>query len=72
MRLLTKSTMQKITHAKNLVETPAHGVLWDAEENQGKDIEPGTFVEFLRYATVHFEQIRELLSMWRLRSRCRP
>ena len=58
-RLLTKSTMQKVTHGKNLTKTPALGVFWDAEENQGKDIEPGTFAELLRYGTVHFEQTRE-------------
>lgn len=56
-RLLTKSSMQKITHAKNLTISPHLGVLWD--ENPGKDCRPGTFGELLRYGTVHFEQTRK-------------
>ncbi|KAH7408041.1 hypothetical protein BKA64DRAFT_776225 [Cadophora sp. MPI-SDFR-AT-0126] len=58
-RLLTKSSMQKITHGKNLTKTPALGVLWDETENEGKDVEPGTFAELLRYGSVHLEQTRE-------------
>lgn len=57
-RLLSKASMQKITHGKNLTKTPALGVLWDEEANEGKDIEPGTFAELLRYGSVHFEQNR--------------
>jgi len=58
-RLLTKSSMQKITHGKGLTRTEALGVILDREENEGKDIEPGTFAELLRYGSVHFEQTRE-------------
>jgi hypothetical protein len=58
-RMLTKASMQKITHGKNLTKTPALGVLWDLKENEGKDIEPGTFASLLRYGSVHFEQLRE-------------
>lgn len=58
-RLLTRSSMQKITHGKNLTKTPALGLLWDMKENEGKDIEPGTFAELLRYGSVHFEQNRK-------------
>lgn len=57
-RLLTRSSMQKVTHGKNLTKNSALGVLWDKDENQGKDIEPGTFAELLRYGSVHFEQTR--------------
>lgn len=56
-RLLTKSSLQKITHGKNLTNDVHLGVLWD--ENEGKDVEPGTFAELLRYGTTHFEQTRE-------------
>lgn len=56
-RLLTKSSMQKITHAKGLTVSPHLGVLWD--ENPGKDCEPRTFGELLRYGTGHFEQTRK-------------
>ncbi|KAK3724774.1 hypothetical protein LTR37_000822 [Vermiconidia calcicola] len=55
-RLLTKSSMQKITHGKNLTASVHLGTLWD--ENPGKDCEPGTFAGLLRHGTVHFEQTR--------------
>lgn len=58
-RLLTRSSMQKITHGKNLTKGLALGILWDMEENEGKDVAPGTFAELLRYGSVHFEQERE-------------
>ena len=60
-RMLTKSSMHKITHGKNLTKTPALGVLWDEKEHSEKDIEPGTFAELLRYGTIHFEQTRETI-----------
>ncbi|KAF2807566.1 uncharacterized protein BDZ99DRAFT_419922 [Mytilinidion resinicola] len=58
-RLLTKSSMQKITHGKHLTETPALGIFLDAKENQGADIASGTFAELLRFGSVHLEQTRE-------------
>ena len=58
-RLLTQSSMQKVTHGKNLTKGLALGILWDMEENEGKDAAPGTFAELLRYGSVHFEQTRE-------------
>jgi hypothetical protein len=59
-RLLTQSSLQKITHGKNLTNSVHLGVLWD--ENKGKDAEPGTFAELFRYGTVHFEQTRPEIS----------
>ena len=58
-RLLKQSSMQKITHGKNLTKSPALGILLNMEENEGKDIAAGTFAELLRYGSVHFEQERE-------------
>ncbi|KAJ7887512.1 hypothetical protein B0H14DRAFT_1235306 [Mycena olivaceomarginata] len=58
-RLLTRSSMQKITHGKGLTNTVALGILWDMKENEGKDREPGTFAELMRYGSVHFRQKRE-------------
>ena len=58
-RLLTRSSMQKVTHGKNLTKEVALGTLWDLEENEGKDVEPGTFAGLLRYGSVHFEQERK-------------
>lgn len=51
--------MQKVTHGKNLLRTPALGTLWDLTENEGKDVEEGTFAELLRYGALHFQQTRE-------------
>jgi hypothetical protein len=53
--------MQKITHGKNLTKTPALGSIWDLPENEGKDVEPGTFVELLRHGAVNFRQTRDTL-----------
>ena len=60
-RLLTQSSMQKITHGKNLTKGLALGSLWDMKENEGKDMAPGTFAELLRYGSVHFEQERQTI-----------
>lgn len=58
-RLLTKSSMQKITHGKGLTNDAQLGVLLDKPENEGKDCAEGTFAELLRYGTVNFRQTRE-------------
>jgi hypothetical protein len=58
-RLLTNSTMQKITHGKDLMHTVSLGTLLDMKENLGKDCKEGTFGELLRYGSVHLEQTRE-------------
>ena len=60
-KMLTQSSMQKITHGKYLIKGLALGSLLDMEENEGKDKEPGTFAELLRYGSVHFEQKREAI-----------
>lgn len=56
-RLLTRASMQKVTHGKGLVSKPPLGVLLDRPENEGLDLKAGTFFELLRYGSVHFEQI---------------
>ena len=60
-RLLTRSSMQKIVHGKNLAKGQSLGILWDRKENEGKDMAPGTFAELLRFGSVHFEQQREAI-----------
>jgi len=57
--MLTGSCMQKIMHGKGLTKVLACGMLLDMEENEGKDREPGTFGELLRYGSVHLEQTRK-------------
>ena len=48
-RLLTQSSMQKITRGKGLTHDVHLGVLWDRPENQGKDCRIETSAEMLRY-----------------------
>lgn len=55
---LAQSSMQKVTHAKNLTKTPALGSLWDLEEKEGGHGE-GTFADLLRYGATRFRQKRE-------------
>ncbi|KAL4965048.1 glycosyltransferase [Aspergillus stella-maris] len=61
MTLLADSSLQKIYRGKEMMKYPALGTLWDEEENEDKDHEPGTFAELLRYGSVHFEQTRGIL-----------
>lgn len=56
-RLLSRSTMQKITHGKHLTNDVHLGVLWD--EFDGRDCAEGTFAELLRYGCENFRQTRE-------------
>lgn len=58
-RLLTRSSMQKITHGKGLTHDVQLGALWDVAENEDKDCAKGTFAELLRFGSVNFEQTRE-------------
>jgi hypothetical protein len=60
---LAHSSMWKISHVKGLTHKPQLGSLLDATENTGKDQAPGTFMELLRYGTVHFRQKRETPSL---------
>jgi hypothetical protein len=58
-RLLTKSSLMKVTSGHGLTITPHLGVLWIQKENEGKDYAERTFAELLRYGSVWFEQTRE-------------
>ncbi|PGH02660.1 hypothetical protein GX51_04543 [Blastomyces parvus] len=59
-RVLTRSSMQKVSHSKKLAPKPGLGYYWD--ENDGADCAPGTFGELLRYGSVYFEQTRESIA----------
>ncbi|KAK4244487.1 capsule polysaccharide biosynthesis [Corynascus novoguineensis] len=56
---LAHSSFWKISHVKGLTHKPQLGSLLDAPENTGRDRAPGTFMELLRYGTVHFRQKRQ-------------
>lgn len=58
-RLLTRSSMQKVTHGKGLTKDLSLGYLLDQPENENADCAPGTFGELLRWGAVHLEQTRE-------------
>lgn len=58
-KMLTNTSMQKITRGHDLVEGVAVGNLGDLPENEGNDVETGTFAGLLRYGRVWFEQTRE-------------
>ena len=57
-RLLSSSSLQKITHGKHLTHDAHLGALWDLPEHQGKDRAKGTYAELLRYGSVQFRQTR--------------
>jgi hypothetical protein len=56
--ILCESSMQKISRGKNMSISVQLGTMLDLPENSGKDHEPGTFAELLRYGTIHFRQKR--------------
>lgn len=60
-RLLTKSSLMKVTSAQGMTITPHLGALWSLPENLDKDSAEGTFAELLRYGSVHFEQTRAMI-----------
>lgn len=60
--MLGKGSMQKVTHGKGLTTSVSLGTLLDTPEHLGKDQEPGTFFDLLRYGTVHFRQTRESIA----------
>ncbi|KAH8671736.1 hypothetical protein BX600DRAFT_487139 [Xylariales sp. PMI_506] len=57
-QILCESSMQKISHGKDMSVSVQLGTLLDSPEHADKDHEPGTFAELLRYGTVHFRQKR--------------
>lgn len=56
--ILTKGSVQKVSHGKGLTHSKQLGTLWDEAANEGKDCAPGTFAELLRYGSLHFRQKR--------------
>ncbi|KAI1194444.1 capsular polysaccharide synthesis protein-domain-containing protein [Nemania serpens] len=60
--LLTESSMLKIGTIKGMVDWVSLGTMWNMPKNLGKDSEPGTFAELLRYVPIHFRQIRKDIS----------
>jgi hypothetical protein len=61
-RLLTKSSLQKFTHGKEISHEVHCGTLLDEGDSVKSDCAEGTFGELLRYGSVHFEQTREKIA----------
>lgn len=61
--LLTESSMMKIGTIKGMVDWVSLGTMWNMPKNLGKDSEPGTFAELLRYVPLHFRQTRKDISI---------
>ncbi|KAL2144480.1 hypothetical protein VTI28DRAFT_9055 [Corynascus sepedonium] len=57
-RLLARSSMQKVTHAKALTDDVMLGTLWDRPENEDADCRPGTFAWLLRRGPLCLRQTR--------------
>ncbi|KAI9150725.1 putative glycosyl transferase FCK3 [Paramyrothecium foliicola] len=61
--ILSECSMQKIYRGGNVFAAVQLGTLLDLPENEGKDCEPGTFAELLRYGSVHFCQKRHEITV---------
>ncbi|KAL8816634.1 MAG: hypothetical protein Q9223_004382 [Gallowayella weberi] len=59
-RIVRDSCMMKVSHYSKLLDMPMLGNLWEEPGNEDADCAEGTFAAYLRYASVHFEQTREL------------
>ncbi|KAK3309752.1 uncharacterized protein B0T15DRAFT_545740 [Chaetomium strumarium] len=57
-RLLTRSSMQKVSHGKGLTSDVMLGALWDMPENETADCAPGTFAWLLRQGPLCLRQTR--------------
>ncbi|KAL1952870.1 hypothetical protein VTO42DRAFT_4075 [Malbranchea cinnamomea] len=55
--MLANSATMKLSHGNGSMETTL-AALWDDPKHHHKDVEPGTFAAYLRYASVHCEQTR--------------
>jgi len=58
--LLANTSTMKLSHGPPGALASFLADIWDLEENKNKDIEVGTYAEFLRYGSVHFKQTRTL------------
>ncbi|USW59771.1 Putative afumC-like glycosyltransferase, nucleotide-diphospho-sugar transferase [Septoria linicola] len=61
--ILTRSSMQKVAHAKQMTRTPQLGIYLDQKENENLDVDSSNFFELLRYGSVHYEQLRKEINI---------
>ena len=59
--LLATSSTMKLSRSLAVPGIEYLADIWNTPENRGADNEPGTFAAYLRSASVHFEQKRELV-----------
>ncbi|CRG89163.1 hypothetical protein PISL3812_06199 [Talaromyces islandicus] len=58
--LLANTSTMKLSHGPPGALDSFLADIWDHEDNHDKDIETGTFAAFLRYGSVHFDQVRAI------------
>lgn len=58
--ILTKSSTMKVSHGLVTAGREYLAEIWDKPENQDADITPGSFAAYLRWASEHYEQSRDL------------
>lgn len=62
--LVANSSVMKLSHGPaGMWGGPTLAHLWDMGENADADIVPGSFGEYLRYASVHYDQTRKVLPL---------
>ena len=59
--ILAMSSTMKLSRSLAVPGVEYLADIWDDPENRGADDESGTFAAYLRWASVHFEQTRELV-----------
>ncbi|KZV85623.1 hypothetical protein EXIGLDRAFT_565934, partial [Exidia glandulosa HHB12029] len=59
--VLERSLIAKMSQAQGLLPDLVQlAAIWDRPENDGADVAPGTWAEYLRWASAHLEQDRQL------------
>lgn len=58
--VITNSALLKLSHGPKGMFRYTLAGFWDREENHDADVAPGTFAEYLRFASLHYEQSRVL------------
>lgn len=58
---LANTAMMKVSHGPGGTPLPWLANFWDEDKNADKDHEEGTFAAYLRYGSVHFDQVRKIV-----------
>ena len=64
--MLANTSTMKLSHGPPGALSAILADLWDDPKNHHMDNEPGTFAEFLRYGSVHYNQMRRVLELLKI------